>query len=348
MRKVAKNMPMLVDDDSDAEDSDSESGVAMPMLVDDDSDADDSDSESGVAWLGRNKPSVQAPPPVTSRPDWLQQSSVQVPSVQAPPPVTSRPDWLVQWISSSSVPQPPQVPELLVPDRKKSRHRKIEIVDRNGNSKLVRKRKKLTESQKKIKALQQKLKKGLSHIYTCTAVSLFDFSSLFLLSTATSKNSFGPQELLDLELPELLKRIKSNLTHSGSGRAVTNLATQSYKLAELLAEHGDAQTESKVSDIFSRRCFKQLQKNLSPSRISHAKDMANGIGLGTEGLNILRNLVSRDGFKYARTFVASNSTVARKRDAFTQGTYSHCSTIVYTCLTHTHTYSLQGSGRSYS
>ena len=33
VRKVAKNTPMLVDDDSDAEDSDSESGVAMPMLV---------------------------------------------------------------------------------------------------------------------------------------------------------------------------------------------------------------------------------------------------------------------------------------------------------------------------
>ena len=169
VRKVA-NMPMLVDDDSDADDSDSESGVAwlgrkvadMPMLVDDDSDADDSDSESGVAWLGRKVPSGVA---------WL---GGKVPSVQAPPPVTSRPDWLVRWISSSSVPQPqpPQVPELLVPDRRKSRHRKTEIVDRNGNSKLVRKRKKLTESQKKIRALQQKLKRGLSHIYTCTALSL--------------------------------------------------------------------------------------------------------------------------------------------------------------------------------
>ena len=173
------------------------------------------------------------------------------------------------------------------------------------------------------------------------------FSSLFLLSTATSKNSSDAQGLLGLELSEVLKRIKSNLTHSGSGRAVTNLATQNDKLAELLAEHGDAQTENRVSDIFSRRYLNQMKKKLSPSRISNAKDMANGIGLGTEGLNMFRNLVSKDGLKFDRTFVPSNSTVARRKEAFTQGTYSHCSTIVYTsCLTHTH--SLHGSGQTYS
>jgi len=116
------------------------------------------------------------------------------------------------------------------------------------------------------------------------------------------------------------------ILHPASGRKVTNLQSKNNIIAKLIVESGDALTGGKVSEFGSMLQYNNVKKKLSPTRISNAKDMANGIGLGGEALNIVRNLMG--GYKYERNTVPSNSTVGRKTAIFTEGAYSQYSTII--------------------
>ena len=105
--------------------------------------------------------------PFNPTPEWLKAVIARRPRCPDSSTFSSLPELFV--------PPPPLLEpgDHAVSNRKKDRHKMLEIVDRSGNKKFVRKRKELTAQQKKIKALNKKLlRAGLSHILMAVRILL--------------------------------------------------------------------------------------------------------------------------------------------------------------------------------